>query len=242
MITNTEAAANLLTYINEDRLVKGSWVREQDGRHLGCLLHAAAGVTSVSECPASLMPRWMAKCTVTLFDALPDDAVKPIAVRYQNLIGRWSVLNTAQWDDVLARWLVRLVDQAVDAVPAFSKTQDYWPAIQAACEQCKSAVSAKDKDAAAYAARTARTAARAANAAGAAAARAAAYAAAYAVHAADAVDAVDAVGYVADAARAAAYAARTAARAANAAARAAYKSSFSALLDEIEIEIVKAQP
>jgi hypothetical protein len=220
-ITHDIASRNILTFLEEGRLVQKTWDDEREGRHVACLLGAAGGFKSTSECPASIMPRWLAECTVTLFDGLAPADVAPVAKHYGALIGKWSVISPAGWDDVLGRWLVRLIDQAIDVVPASAKMQSYWPAIAEASEQCKTAIAAKDKAAADAAARAAYAAAYAAAAAYAYAYdAAAAYDAAYAARAAAyAYDAAAAYAYAAYAAAYAAYAdtARTAAYAAYAA-------------------------
>src|SRR5271155_813620 len=106
MVTHMEASKNILSYIDEGRLVQKTWSSEDEGRHIGCLLHAAAGITDTSSCPAHLMPAWMAHCTVTLFDGLAIEDVKDVSTRYASLIGRWAKLAKEDWDNVLARWLV----------------------------------------------------------------------------------------------------------------------------------------
>ena len=178
-----QASRNILSYIGEGRLIRGAWSKEREGKHLGCLLHAAGGYSSVEACPAELMPRWMAETTIKLFDGLPDDAVPDISKRYADLIGRWNRFTPTNWDHVLRRWLARLIDQAVDAVPASAKSENYWPAISAACTDVKAALKSGDKEAM-KTARAAADAARAAAYAVADAARAAADAVAYAARAA----------------------------------------------------------
>jgi hypothetical protein len=240
-LKNTEASRNILSYIEDGRLIQKSWYTERDGRVLGCLLHAAGDFRSTADCPAELMPSWVAECTVTMFDGLSKEDVVPVSRRYANLIGRWHVLTPDGWNNVLARWLVRLIDQAVDAVPAAAKTESYWPDIEKACALSKEAIVSKDKDKAAWAARAARAAAEAAAWAARAAAEAAAWAAWAARAAAEAAAEAAAAWAAAVAAAEAAWAARAAAEEAAAAAAwaaAAYKSLFSALLDEIEIEII----
>jgi len=192
VITHDIASRNILTFLEEGRLVQKTWDDDREGRHVACLLGASGGFKSTDECPASLMPRWLADCTVTLFDGLAPADVGPVAKRYGVLVGKWSVISPAGWDDTLGRGMVRLIDQAIDAVPASAKTQSYWPAIAEASEQCKAAIISKDKSAGAGAG---------------------------ADYAARAID----------------YAARAIAYAADA----AYKSLFTALLDEIEREIEK---
>jgi hypothetical protein len=241
MTTNAEASQNILTYIDEGRLVRKVWSKEQEGRKLGCLLHAIGGYNSTKECPASLMPAWMAECTVTLFDGLADDDFIQVSRRYSDLIKQWGAITKDGWNNVLARWLVRLIDQAVDAVPEAAKTESYWPDIEKACALSKEAIVSKDMDKA----EAARAAAEAAWAAARAAAARAAEAAAWAWSARAAVRSARSA--AAEAARSAAAAARSARSAAWAVARAAaeaaaeaaasYKSLFTALLDEIEREI-----
>jgi hypothetical protein len=231
MSIHEQASLNILSYIDEGRLIRGAWSKEREGKHLGCLLHATGGYEKVAACPAELMPRWMAETTIKLFDGLPDDAVVDISKRYADLIGRWNRFTPSNWDHVLRRWLARVIDQAVDAVPASAQSENYWPAIEKACVEVKAALKSGDKAAAGRAALAARAAADAAYAARAAAL--AAYAA------------MAAAGRAALAARAAAYAAMAAdaaADAADAAMAAANKSLFDALLDEIEAEINLMRP
>ena len=211
MTLHETASRNILTFLSEGRLVQRAWHASRDGKEMACLLGAAAGISAAVDCPAELMPRWMAECTVTLFDGVSSEDMPEIARRYGNLVGRWSLLTADAWDNVLSRWLVRVIDQAIDAIPTIAKEQAYWPAIEKAAADCRRAVETQDKDAAYAASR-------------------AAYAAAYAA---------DAAAYAAYTAADAA--ADAASRTAYAAARAAYKSLFNALLDEIEREIAAAE-
>ena len=147
---NETASAGILTYLAEGRLIQKGWHTEREGKHMACLL-GAAGFSSIRECPAELMPQWLAACTVTLFDGLAQTDCPQIARRYGEMVKRWSVLTPDAWNAVLSRWLIRLIDQAVEAVPAYAKKQPYWAAVESACAQSTAAISSGDK-AAAYAA------------------------------------------------------------------------------------------
>lgn len=163
-----EAAFNSLqAHITEGRLAQGTWGRVKDGKNVACLLGAAAGITDAGDCPAALMPPWLAHLTPVLFDGLPKAAVTPTASRYAYCMRYWGKITADGWERILARYLIRAIDQAVDAVPASAKTASYWPAIAEAVEACKEVVLA---DAAAAAAARAADAARAAYAVTAAAA------------------------------------------------------------------------
>jgi hypothetical protein len=247
---NATAADNIISYLRDGRLVQNAWTREDQGHHVACLLGAAGNYHSTQDCPATLMPRWLAECTVTLYDGLPqEDANGDLVRRYADMMRRWHVLTPDRWDNVHRAFLVRCIDQAVESVPAFAKTQSYWPAVSAACEQSKTAITSKREGAAESAALSAESAARSAESAAWSAAlsaesaakraaRSAASAAASAAESAAKSAALSAEGAALSAARSAASAAWSAALSAEGAAkRAAYKSLFSALLNIIETEI-----
>jgi hypothetical protein len=255
---NATAADNIISYLRDGRLVQNAWTREDQGHHVACLLGAAGNYHSTQDCPATLMPRWLAECTVTLYDGLPqEDANGDLVRRYADMMRRWHVLTPDRWDNVHRAFLVRCIDQAVESVPAFAKTQSYWPAVSAACEQSKTAITSKREGAAESAALSAESAALSAESAASAAlsAESAAWSAAESAKSA-ASAAKSAASAAWRAARSAASAARSAAWSAalsaasaarsaesaalsaeGAAKRAAYKSLFSALLNIIETEI-----
>lgn len=217
-ITHAAASAAILAACDERRLTQAKWHGHgNDGREIACLLGSIhPSVTSPAECNGALMPMWLAELTPTLFDGIPAEQIYPIARRYGELVGRWHVLSPAQWDGLLTQFLIRTIDEAVDAARPASEGKPYWPAVAAACEQTKTALLTGDGlRAAARARAAAREAAEAAEAVARAAARAAAR---------EAAAAAAAVAWAA---------AREAARAA------VYLSLFTFLLDQIEAEIAR---
>jgi hypothetical protein len=165
-VLNATAADNIISYLRDGRLVQNAWTREDQGHHVACLLGAAGNYQSTQDCPATLMPRWLAECTVTLYDGLPqEDANGDLVRRYADMMRRWHVLTPDRWDNVHRAFLVRCIDQAVESVPAFAKTQSYWPAVSAACEQSKTAITSKREGAAKSAALSAASAAESAESA-----------------------------------------------------------------------------
>ena len=187
-VTHAEASANILAFAAEGRLTQGQWHgRGDDGREIACLLGAIhPSVTSAAECNGDLMPLWLAELTPVLFDGIPAEEVSPIARRYGELVARWHALSAAQWDAILTRVLVRCIDDAVAAARPVSEGKEYWPAVEAACAQCRVAI---ESGADAAWATEAAWAAEAAAGAAARAARAAADAAWAAVEAAWAAEA-----------------------------------------------------
>jgi hypothetical protein len=243
-LTSQQAAERILSFLHDGRLVQGAWHAQIGGRDLACMIGAIdPSINDASQCPSSVMPQWLAHCTVTLFDGQSKSDAMAWAERYAGLMQRWRVLTPDAWARTETRFKIECVKFAIAAAEPACKDKDYWPQVKAAAQQVIDALEGRGDlaaaRAAAYAAAdaAARAAARAARAAD-AAARAAAYAA-------DA--AADAAAYAADAAaraaaRAAAYAAAYAADAADAAADAAARAAIaSKLLDAIELEVVAAE-
>jgi hypothetical protein len=67
--TPQEALDRYQAALASDALIQGNWHADIDGRHLACALGVLGdGVKSPSDCPASVMPRWLAQMTVWFFD------------------------------------------------------------------------------------------------------------------------------------------------------------------------------
>jgi hypothetical protein len=145
--SNGHASLNILTAVNERRLVQGKWQgKGADGRWIACLLGAIdPKVNDPSDCNADLMPLWLAKLTPTLFDGILVDHIYHIARRYGELIGRWRVVTPQQWDEIHTAFLVYAIDTALDAARRIAvKNSVYWRAARDACLQCRQAVSDGD--------------------------------------------------------------------------------------------------
>lgn len=153
-ITHAEASANILRHANEGRLTQSRWHgTASDGREIACLLGSIhPTVTTAAECNGALMPMWLAELTPTLFDGILASEITQIARRYGGLVARWHAITPPSWDRVLTRFLVRMIDDVVDAARPVAEGKPYWPAVEAACAQCRAALESGDKTAAARAA------------------------------------------------------------------------------------------
>ena len=205
-ITHADASANILRFCAEKRLTQGQWHEKgKDGRDIACLLGSIdPSVKMLEDCNGDLMPLWLARITVVLFDHLSVDNIYPIALRYGELVARWHILTDTDWNSILIKFLVRCIDDAVEAARPVSVGKPYWDAIETVCEQSKVAIKSGDKTAADAADAAARAVADAsvgpaASAAASAAACAAAYAAAAAIYADAAAGAPGAAIYAAGA-------------------------------------------
>ena len=108
------AGERLLAFAREGRLVQGTWHDEDDGREIACLLGAAAGIDDATQCPASVMPAWVAHAMPGLFDGQSKAHALAFAIRWGETMVRpeWTMID---WDAVRAEWLAFVVQQAKDA-------------------------------------------------------------------------------------------------------------------------------
>jgi hypothetical protein len=111
------AGERLLQFAREGRLVQSAWHDEQGGREIACLLGAAAGIDDAGQCPASLMPAWVAHALPALFDGLTKAHAQTFAIRWGEAMVRdeWVRID---WDAVRTQWLAFVVAQAKDAAAA----------------------------------------------------------------------------------------------------------------------------
>ena len=67
--TAAEALDRYKAFLDEDRLIQGGWHQEEDGRQLACALGVLGqDVSSSKDCPAQVMPRWLAQMVPWMFD------------------------------------------------------------------------------------------------------------------------------------------------------------------------------
>lgn len=109
-----QAGERLLQFAREGRLRRTVWRAEVDGREVACLLGAAAGIEGVKQCPASLMPQWLAWALPGLFDGQTPAHAMTFACRWGEAMVRdeWPRID---WDAVRGEWMVFIVQQAEDA-------------------------------------------------------------------------------------------------------------------------------
>ncbi|MEI9966014.1 MAG: hypothetical protein WDM92_16615 [Caulobacteraceae bacterium] len=100
-MTNELAAANIAAYAREGRLEQHTWHGEAEGRKVACLLGAIhPDIDSTDACPANLMPEWMARLTVRLFDGVATASITAIGEAYAARLHRWSALDAEAWERV----------------------------------------------------------------------------------------------------------------------------------------------
>ena len=154
IIDPKQAGERLLTYAREGRLRRTVWRAEVDGREVACLLGAAAGIEGVKQCPASLMPQWLAWALPGLFDGQTPAHAMTFACRWGEAMVRdeWRRID---WGSVRAEWLAFIVKQAQDAARAASTAAAAKAATVYARAAAVYAAAAADASAAAHAAHAA---------------------------------------------------------------------------------------
>lgn len=100
-LTNEQAAANILLFVDEDRLVRHAWNEEREGRQVACLLGSMhAGIEDADSCPGKIMPSWLALTIPSNFDALDNTRINPVARTFAEYMTRWKVLADEDWNRV----------------------------------------------------------------------------------------------------------------------------------------------
>jgi hypothetical protein len=100
-IDNITASERILEHLHEERLVQGSWHQKHEGRELACLIGAISPeIDSVTECPASVMPDWLARLVVVVFDGQAKSDAIAWAARFATQMGPWHVLDSVAWGRV----------------------------------------------------------------------------------------------------------------------------------------------
>ncbi len=103
----------LLALYRDGRIIRHEWSDTgDDGRERACLYAALVpGAESTSNCPASLMPQWLADLVPNIDDCGPDEAWPEMVLRFGRVLP-WR-LDAAAERRVLARTMIAALEIAV---------------------------------------------------------------------------------------------------------------------------------
>jgi len=172
-ITAAQAGANVLAHVAGKSLIqcKGAERRKEDRERLRqknwrervSLFEAIHhDMNGSPDCPASLMSRWLADCTIVLFDGIAKNDIYLLGERYGKLLATGAM---GKADDTLRdRWLIFVIKEALAAARQIAITnKPYWRLTEASCELAVAALIGKESwDVAAEAAQAAQRAAQSA--------------------------------------------------------------------------------
>ena len=145
-IDNITASQRILAHLHEGRLVQNEWhsVAEK-GRDFACILGAISPhIDDSRKCPASVMPKWLARLTVSLFDHQTEDAAIAWAARFGAQMAQWHCLDSVAWDRVRDAFCAACVADAWQSAEAYA----YAAAADAAAAAARAAALAAAADAA----------------------------------------------------------------------------------------------
>jgi protein gp37 len=122
--------------IEHDLLIQQGWHQEQDGRHLACALGVLGrAVGGADDCPAQVMPRWLARAVPRIFDVLEFDDAKAWGLKLYAQLARlkgqvpFSVVYDWQANCALEFWAESLkkrrfsAEQLADKLAAVATLQ-----------------------------------------------------------------------------------------------------------------------
>jgi hypothetical protein len=109
----TVRADRIEDFFNNGTLLRKGW---GDGKETACLLVAIApevGEGHYENCPAEVMPEWLARLTVWMDDSGSDEAWPAMVKRYAAVARRWHVLDETDWKQLDFRVRSLCVREAV---------------------------------------------------------------------------------------------------------------------------------
>ena len=85
--TAAQAYAKYREALAHDALTQNAWHREEDGRQLACVLGVLGDeVKEPRDCPAQIMPRWLAQMVPWFFDGMEFDDAKSWGLKFYEQI------------------------------------------------------------------------------------------------------------------------------------------------------------
>ena len=141
MLTTKEAACNIRKAISEKSLIQVYWSYEDHGKRLGCVLHQMGGmdvdIREPDDCPASVIPKWLAFWLPSAFDAVRRDDVYAVADDFASTLELTIDWTPERWERMRVHFLCGLIDMAVASASPASKEVPYWAAVVDACNLVK---------------------------------------------------------------------------------------------------------
>jgi hypothetical protein len=113
-VERSERIERLGQFIAEGRIIRHKFHSQDDqGRATACLLAAlGADINSPRDCPADVMPRWLAELTPSIDDCGSEAAWawRAMIQRYGAAAKGWHVLDDAAWRRVRAKMIISALE------------------------------------------------------------------------------------------------------------------------------------
>ena len=138
-IDHATAAAHVEAFAREGRLEQNKWHgTDGQGREIACLLGSIhPEINAPEQCPASLMPLWLSRLTVRLFDGIPRARISEFGLAYAARLHRWSAIDAAGWERVRRAFIAEVLGGALKRREARigQHAPEPWPEIKALSER-----------------------------------------------------------------------------------------------------------
>ncbi len=120
----------ILIHLERGTLLRNAW---GDGQKTACLYSALVpGAKGTDNCPADIMPQWLANVTPGLDDNISNAGWSNRMRRYGVLSSQWHVISPERWEYIRRQWSADCIERAVE-IAARLEHGDYWSGVQAAC-------------------------------------------------------------------------------------------------------------
>jgi len=133
-ITRETAATRITAFADEGRLVQSKWHgTDLHGREIACLLGAIhPHIKSARDCPADIMPLWLAHMLPTLFDRVHEMEVSEYGRRFA-LALRYGNTDESVLRKVLITSIGYTISEAAKMQP--NPAPKYWAGVKSSCER-----------------------------------------------------------------------------------------------------------
>lgn len=130
MLTTKEAVQNLRQAIIDESLIQGKWSTEENGKHVGCALHQIGGkdvdINKPSDCPASVMPLWLARWLPNSFDSVNPSEKYEVAEDFASTLEATVGWTPERWERLRVDFLCGLIDMVFAAAEPVLQGLSYW--------------------------------------------------------------------------------------------------------------------
>ena len=124
--------------LKEGRIAQGFWRHDRGGREMVCALAAfGPDINGSGDCPADLMPQWLASLVPAIDDGINLADVPWFAGGLIERARKWHVLDDAAWERIRTGFLIGSIKRAIQSAEPVQPepAPAYWAQVKQACDQ-----------------------------------------------------------------------------------------------------------
>ena len=126
----------------EGRIIQHSW-RRSNGKEYVCALAAfGPDINGAEDCPAELMPQWMAQLVPFIDDSIAAEDVPWFMGELLARAKRWAILDDAAWERIHTGFMIRSMQLAIEEAGKVQPDPkpEYWQQVVDALNQVERAL------------------------------------------------------------------------------------------------------